>query len=137
MQPTPSTNQSSILWKIGIGFAVIILLTWLVEVVRLPNRLYGGPDGFNWLRPVLRTGIMLIIWGWVHYTVRRLLQRLHHLEATLRVCAWCRKVGHGDEWLSMEDYFDSKFKTETTHGICPECAASQLAAEQHAHDSAH
>jgi len=127
--PKPS-NHSSILWKIGIGFSVIIMLTWLVELIRLPHLMYDEPDEFNWFRVVFRTLILLSIWAWIHVTCRRLLQRLHQLEDTLRVCAWCRKVGHHNEWLSMEDYFDSKFKTETTHGICPECAASQLQAEQ-------
>lgn len=130
MSQTTSSNHSSILWKIGIGFSVIIVLTWLVELIRLPHLLYDEPVDFNWLRVLVRTGIMLVIWAWMHVTCRRLLARLHQLEDTLRLCAWCRKVGHRDEWLSMEDYFNSKFQTETTHGICPECAASQLKAEQ-------
>jgi hypothetical protein len=107
--PSPtSTNHSSILWKIGIGSWLIIGLTWIVELIRLPHLLYGEPDEFNWLRVLVRTGIMLVIWGWMHVTTRRLLARLHQLEDTLRLCAWCRKVGHHDEWLSMEDYFNSQ-----------------------------
>ena len=28
----------------------------------------------------------------------------------------------------MEDYFDSHLNTETSHGICPACAAQQMTA---------
>ena len=56
------------------------------------------------------------------FRARRLLRRLHHLEEFVLVCSWCRKVGHGGEWLTMEEYFGSKFDTHTTHGVCPACA---------------
>lgn len=84
--------------------------------------LFGEPAEFNWLRVLGRTAVVLAVWGWVHLTTRRLLKRLHHLEEFLLVCSWCRKVGHEGEWLTMEEYFGSKFDTPTSHGICPECA---------------
>ena len=65
--------------------------------------------------------IILLIWTWVHLITRRLLKRLHHLEGFLRICGWCRKVCDNDEWLTMENYFNSKFATKTSHGMCPEC----------------
>jgi hypothetical protein len=67
------------------------------------------------------------VWWPVHVTTKRLLQRLHELEEFLLICSWCRRVGHKGEWLLLEDYFDSKFATETSHGICPACAEKQLA----------
>jgi hypothetical protein len=30
--------------------------------------------------------------------------------------------------MTMEDYFDSHLNTGTSHGICPACAAQQMAA---------
>ncbi len=82
-----------------------------------------------WPRLGFRSAVLLCIWMTVHLTTSRLLKRLHELEGFLIVCSWCRKVGDKNEWLSMEDYFSSRFSTDTTHGICPCCAKRQL--DQH------
>jgi hypothetical protein len=38
-----------------------------------------------------------------------------------RICSWCRKVCYDDQWLKLEDYFNSRFSTHTSHDMCPEC----------------
>ncbi|HEY8995902.1 MAG TPA: hypothetical protein VIM71_14650 [Lacunisphaera sp.] len=120
---TPSqTSGRSILKREAIAFSSIIALTWLAEIVYLPHLLYGEPAAFLWGRVLVRTAVILAVWAWVHFATRRLLRRLHELEEFLLVCSWCRKVGHEGRWLTMEEYFGSKFDTETSHGICPECA---------------
>ncbi len=116
----------SILMKEAIGFSIIILLAWAVETIELPHLLFGEPSVFNWPRVLLRTLVVLVVWAWVHFATRKLLERLHHLEEFLLICSWCRKVGSEGKWLTMEEYFGSKFATETSHGICPDCAARQL-----------
>lgn len=119
----PKTKSGkSILRQEAIGFFVIIILTWIVELIQLPHLLYGEPPAFNWSRVILRTVVVIGIWLWVYLATRRLLKRLHQLEEFLHVCSWCRKVGHEGEWLTMEEYFGSNFSTQTSHGICPECA---------------
>jgi hypothetical protein len=115
-------NAESILRKEAIGFSAIIVLSWATEFFRLPHLLFDESPSFNWYRAVLRTIVVLLIWLWVHLATKRLLKRLHHLEEFLLVCSWCRKVGHDGDWLTMEEYFGSKFDTQTSHGICPECA---------------
>lgn len=120
----PQTSGRSILRNEAIGFAFIILLTWLAEIIYLPHLLYDEPAEFLWGRVLTRTVVILAIWAWVHFATRRLLSRLHQLEEFLLVCSWCRRVGDNDRWLTMEEYFGSKFSTETSHGICPECAAN-------------
>ncbi len=125
------------LMKEAIGFTLILLINWFAEIARLPHLLYGEPAGFNWFRVLLRTAVILAIWLWVHLATRRLLQRLHHLEEFLRICSWCRKVDHDGEWLTLEQYFGSKFNTETSHAICPECARTQLTAHRTATRVAH
>lgn len=112
---------NSILWNEGFGFSLMIVLTWLTELARIPHLIFGEPFTPNWHRAVLRTVIILLIWAWVHWITRRLLKRLHHLEEFLRICSWCRKVCHNGEWLTLEAYFSSKFSTATSHGMCPEC----------------
>ncbi|MDR3455869.1 MAG: hypothetical protein P4N60_00365 [Verrucomicrobiae bacterium] len=114
-------KSNSILWSEATGFSIMILLSWLTEWLHIPNLIFGESFTPNWHRAVIRTVVILLIWGWVHWITRRLLKRLHHLEEFLRICGWCRKVCDQDQWLTMEDYFNSKFATRTSHGMCPEC----------------
>ena len=123
---TPKSGRS-ILRQETIGFAVIIALVWITELARLPHLLFDEPDVFLWPRVLFRTAVTLAVWGWVHFNTRRLLRRLHELEEFLLVCSWCRRVGDHGEWLTMEEYFGSRLATETSHGICPDCAQNHLA----------
>ena len=124
---TVTTRKEPVLRLAALGFSIIIFLTWLAEFIHLPHLLYNEPDVFLWSRVLVRTAVMLVIWTWVHFSAKRLLSRLHHLEEFLLVCSWCRKVGHQGEWLTMEEYFGSKFATATSHGICPACSREMLA----------
>jgi len=118
-----SPRKTRILGVEHAGFSVIVALSWLTEIVRLPHLIYGEPFTPNWGRALLRTVIIVAIWIWVHVETKRLLLRLHQLEDYLLVCSWCRKIGDRGTWVSMEKYFGSRFETRTTHGMCPECAA--------------
>ena len=77
---------NSILWIEAVGFSFLILLSWLTELIEVPHFIFKEPIEPNWHRSVLRTVMILLVWGWVHFATRRLLQRLHYLEAFLRVC---------------------------------------------------
>ncbi|HWD92864.1 MAG TPA: hypothetical protein VG938_11015 [Verrucomicrobiae bacterium] len=114
-------KSNSILWVEAIAFSLLIGLSWLTEVLRLPHLLYGENFVVDWRRATLRTLVILFIWLWVNMATRRLLKRLHYLEEFVRVCGWCRNVCHEGEWLAMEKYFNSKFATKTSHGMCPDC----------------
>ena len=115
-----------VLWVEGVGFSFIILLSWLTEAVRLPHFIFGEQFVPNWNRAMLRTIVILLVWALVYGATRRLLKRLHHLEEFLRICCWCRKVGHDGEWLLLEDYFSTKFDTRTSHGMCPACMEKKI-----------
>jgi len=104
-------------------------MVWMVELLHVPHRLFGESMEVVWPRLWFRTLILICIWVTVHITTSRLLRRLHELEGFLLICSWCRKVGDKHDWLSMEDYFSSRFSTDTTHGICPACSKRQL--DQH------
>lgn len=117
---------NTILWVEATGFSLIIALSWLTEQLRLPHYLFGESFAPNWHRATLRTIVVLLVWAWVHWATRRLLKRLHYLEEFLRICAWCRKVCHDGDWLTMEDYFSSNFSTRTSHGMCPECLEKEV-----------
>jgi hypothetical protein len=115
-----------ILWYEASGFLFIIVLSWVDELFNLPSLLFGGTEHSNWREAAMETIIVLTVWLIVFLLTRRLLARLYYLEKFLRVCAWCRKIGRGDEWLSMEQYFDKDFDVKTSHGLCPACAKKMM-----------
>lgn len=101
----PAKSGRSILSRVTIGFAVIIARPRLAEPLRLPHLLHGEDADFRWGRVRFRTFVLTGIWGWVQFTIRRLLRRLHELEEFLRVCSWCRRLGLQGRWLTMEEFF--------------------------------
>jgi hypothetical protein len=109
-----------------VGFSVLVLLSISNEVFSIPHYLLGEPKEFVWARLLSRLVVLLAIWALVHFTTRRLLKRLHELEEFLLICSWCRRVGNDGQWISVEQYFDTKFQTGTSHGICPDCAKREL-----------
>jgi hypothetical protein len=119
-------RQDSILWIVGIGFSFMIALIWLMEAFHVPHYMFGENDEPNWSRALARSCVLLIVWGIVHIPTSRLLKRLRDLEEYLRICAWCQKVGHEGEWISMQQYLSSTFENRTTHGVCPECSKSMV-----------
>lgn len=119
-----------ILWYENAGFLAIIALSWANELLDLPRLVFGGETRINWHESVLETFLVLLVWIPVHLVTRRLLARLYYLEGFLRVCAWCRKVAHEDQWLPLEQYFAQGLSIQTSHGICPECASKVLSEHQ-------
>jgi hypothetical protein len=119
-------GRNSILWVEAFGFSLMIALSWLTEVFKIPHYLFNEPFTVNWHRAALRTVVILLIWSWVYWLTHRLLKRLHHLEEFLRICSWCRRVCHDEEWLELEAYFNSKFSTRTSHGMCPDCLKKKV-----------
>jgi hypothetical protein len=114
-----------ILWFETLGFLLLILLSWLDELVSLPQLIFGGDThgGPNWHEAVLESSALVMVWCVVILFTKRLMRRLFYLDDFLRVCAWCRKIGYGDEWTTVEDYFSRGFAIKTSHGICPACEA--------------
>lgn len=112
-----------ILWYESLGFLFLIALSWLNEVLSLPHLLFGAGPHSNLHEAAMESTALLIVWGVVIVFTRRLMRRLFYLDGFLRVCAWCRKIGHEEEWTTLEDYFSRGFAIKTSHGMCPECLA--------------
>ena len=114
-------HASRILWYEVIGFLAIILLSGINELTDL-SRFTGGVQYVpNWRESALETLIVMLVATPVMILTKRLVSRLHHLEGFLRVCAWCKKLEHNGEWIPLEEFFDRKFQTETSHGMCLAC----------------
>jgi hypothetical protein len=63
------------------------------------------------------------IWLLVAGSTRRLLAKVRYLGGFMKVCAWCRRIEQGGEWMPIEQFMEQGFDTPTTHGICDCCLA--------------
>jgi hypothetical protein len=124
-----SKSGRSILQREALGFVFLIVCVWIAEFIHVPHLLFGEPAVTSWTRALTRTALILLIWGGVYLMTRQLVRRVHELEEFLRMCSWCRRIEHGDRWLTVEEFFNSQLSTNTSHGICPECAAQQFASK--------
>ncbi len=109
----------------ALGFLFIIALIWIVELTSLLKYLIGSEHVADYNEAILEScGVLLVAIPFIvltlHYT-----KRLFYLESFLRVCSWCRRVGDDDKWLTQEEYFDAKFQTRTSHGICEDCLGKE------------
>jgi hypothetical protein len=108
---TTQTNHSRILLYEGIGFFLIVVFSWLSELSDLPRFVGATQYVPNWRESALETIIVLLVATPVMILTRRFGTRLHYVEGFLRVCAWCKKMEHNSKWISLEEFFDSKFQT--------------------------
>ena len=116
----------------AVGFLGIIALCWLDEYLGLTYRLFGGVHyGPNWREALFETAFAVTIWALTRHYITGLLARLYYLERFVRICAWCRKINHEEEWVPFETFLELNSDTKTSHGVCPECEA-RLVARRHA-----
>ena len=54
-------------------------------------------------------------------SVRETAAELRRLQELLSICAWCRKIQDGGEWVGLEQYVARRQNAELSHGMCPAC----------------
>jgi hypothetical protein len=114
-----------ILWYECAGFLTIILLSWLDELIKLPQRFPGAPQP-NWREAAIETLVILFVWLVVFVSTKRIVVRLHYLEGMVRMCAWCRRLDQKGKWVPFEEYIVRDMHTTASHAMCPECEARML-----------
>jgi len=108
-----------------VGFATVIAILWLDEYVDLPFRIFGAlkapprPQEF-WVEALAT----LLVGAGVVVATLWVFRRLRLLESFIQVCAWCRKVNVGEEWVPFEQYLKREHDVKSSHGICPTCRAN-------------
>jgi hypothetical protein len=106
------------------GFVLIIAIIWLDEVLDLPYLLFGAaPTPLRLGESFLESGLTLAVGAVVVAITYRAFRRIEYLESLVVMCAWCRRVRAGDEWLTVENFLERQHHAQTTHGICSVCAA--------------
>jgi hypothetical protein len=108
-----------------IGFLAIVAISWVNELLGLPGWLFGGGHRVNWPESLLETAIVTLVAIPVILMTQRLILHMHYLEEFVRVCGWCKKLNVRGDWVPVEEFFERKFETPTSHGICPACLAEQ------------
>lgn len=117
-----TTRLGKVLSYQSFGFLAIIALCWLNSLLGLPSLIFKGDIGMSdFESPVLQMLLILGVWLLVSASTRRSMERLHHLEQFLHVCAWCRRIDCEGEWMPMEKFLQHGFDASTTHGICEDC----------------
>ncbi len=115
-------RASRIIWYEAVAFLAIIAFSWAHALSGLEGLVFDRVAGpINWKSPILDTIFTILVGTPAILLSWRLSKRLHYLEEFLRVCAWCQRVGQGDDWISIEEFAKKTLNTETTHGICPSC----------------
>lgn len=127
------TGPSKVFVYQSVGFLAIITLSWLVELLGLRALILGDhPYISDFRESALEMLFILTVWLLVGLSTRRILNHVRHLEAFMRVCAWCHHINFKERWMPLEEFFQQGFDTPTTHGICPGCLHKQKAAAERA-----
>ena len=114
--------QRALLWH-GLGFIMLLVLTWCDSLFDLMHYLFGhAPRTANMGEIIIKSGVILLLWMGSAYKLYLIVSRLSYLEKFLHVCAWCRRIQHQDMWLSLEEHFQQQTGAMVSHGICPKCA---------------
>ena len=62
-----------ILWYESIGFILLIVLSWLNELISLPHLLFGSGEHSNLHEAIMETSVLFLVWAVVFLFTRRLL----------------------------------------------------------------
>ena len=104
------------------GFSLIVVLLWIDEVFDLPYRLFGAQaTPINWTESIIETlGILILAVVTITISARNL-KKIKYLEGFLPVCAFCKRIRVGGEWIPIEVYLSDHAEVTFSHGFCPEC----------------
>src|SRR3974390_3182687 len=129
-------KPAKVLWVQSAGFLAVIAVCMLDELVGLTNLIFGNQSYISDFRStILKALLILGVWLLVTGTTRRVLDHSRYLESFMRVCAWCRRIEHKGQFMSLEEFFKQGFDTPTSHGICQECLEKTKAAIERSRQS--
>lgn len=123
---TNKRRANQILWIECVGFLLIVALSWVNEIAQLPRLLFGGSVQSNWRESALESVVILVVWLSVFTATRRVLKRFYYLEERLKMCAWCRRLETGGEWVGVEKHLQKELSATTSNGTCSNCGRQLL-----------
>lgn len=106
------------------AFVLVATILWLDELVDLPHLAFGVPSQGPRLAECTFESLLTVLLGAAVVAITaRAFRRIVYLESLVVMCAWCRRVREGAEWLSVEEFLARQHQARTSHGICDACAA--------------
>ncbi|MFL5495738.1 MAG: hypothetical protein ACJ8DC_15240 [Gemmatimonadales bacterium] len=106
------------------AFLLIVAIIWLDELLDLPHLLLRAPPSpVRAQEGLLESMLTLLVGSGVVSVTWRAFRRIEYLESLIVMCAWCRRVREGGDWLTVEAFLERQHHAQTTHGICEACAA--------------
>lgn len=58
--------------------------------------------------------------------LRRAQSDLERLRGMLHICSWCKRIPDDDAWYDLEAYISRREEASFSHGICPQCSATEF-----------
>ena len=111
---------------LGVAIVAAHGLGWTAGVLDPPSGKAGVLIGTMVDYVMFVVSVTGLIWVYTH-AVRKSEAELHLLRQMLSVCAWCKRIRDDHEgWIPMEQYLVRNQATGLTHGICPDCAKTEL-----------
>ena len=105
------------------GFLLILVIIWMDELFDLPHVLFGAArTPVRWGEGALESLLTIAVGTAVVLITYRAFRRIEYLESLIVMCAWCRRVRSGHDWLSVEAFLQRQHQSHTSHGICETCA---------------
>jgi hypothetical protein len=107
----------------AIGFLLIVAIIWMDELFDLPHLMFGAArTPVRWGEGFIESLLTIAVGAAVVAISYRAFRRIEYLESLIVMCAWCRRVRSGNEWLSVEYFLERQHQSRTSHGICESCA---------------
>ena len=109
----------------AVGFLLIVAIIWMDELLDLPHLMFGAAHTpVGWGEGLLESLLTVAVAVAVVTITYRAFRRIEYLESLIVMCAWCRRVRSGQEWLSVEHFLEQQHQLRTSHGICEGCSRS-------------
>ena len=95
-----------------IGFLLAIATCWITETLDPP---------FNLGQVIIETVVVATLGATVLWVTNKLLDEIDYLEGFIVICASCKKVREGEEWVPIEKLILANSDIDLSHGLCPDC----------------
>ena len=105
-----------------LGFCLLMLFTWVDEILDLSHLLWHAPSTpINYIELLQESAVIILLGSFIIYRSISYLRHIHYLEGFIRMCSHCRKVELDGKWISLEELVDNQTESKFTHGICKDC----------------
>lgn len=120
---TKAAIASRIIYYQLMAFGLLMFLIVGDEMFDFPHTVFGGiATPINWFETYIEGMYVLLLGSLSIFFSRYLLMRIKYLEGIVPICSFCKKIRHGEDWKSLEEYISSHSEALFSHGVCPECA---------------